>query len=263
AGANVQAETGMEVLINPNINWGDSEKAQSQEYTILGLPTNGTFAEYVCVAADRVHPKPAHLTFEQAAALPLAGLTAYRALFTRAQLQPAEKVLITGAGGGVALFAIQFAIAAGAEVYVTSGSDEKIARAKEMGARGGINYRQDDWFKQLKKEAGLFDVIIDSAGGDQFAHLVDLAAPGGRIAFYGGTLGKINNLIPGRIFWKQLSILGSTMGSDADFKNMLAFVAKHKLVPEVDSVFPLSETEQAFRKMDAGKQFGKIVIKIS
>ena len=251
---------GQPVIINPNKNWGDSEKHQGPNFHILGMPGDGTLAEQIAVGEDRLVEMPAHLTFEQAAALPLAGLTAWRALMTRCALQAGEKVLISGVGGGVALFACQFAIAAGAEVYVTSSSPEKIARAVEMGAVGGANYTEDNWFKPFGKETGGFDVIIDSAAGDGFKNLVRLTKPGARIAFYGGTRGNINGLNPAQIFFRQLTIMGSTMGSDKEFGDMVTFVNEHQIVPVVDSVFKLSEGADAIARMNAGMQFGKIVL---
>ena len=144
---------GKETIIHPGSGWGNNPRAQSPEFTILGLPKDGTLAESVSVPASNIYPKPAHLDWPQAAALPLAGVTAYRALFSRAQLQSGEKVLITGIGGGVALFALQFAVARGAKVWVTSSSSEKIARAERLGAAGGANYRDSDWAKQLESKA--------------------------------------------------------------------------------------------------------------
>lgn len=252
--------TGQTVILNPNVGWGDNERHQLRSYSILGLPKDGTLAEYVVVGADRVRAKPGHLLIEQAAALPLAGMTAYRALFGRAGLQPHEKVLINGVGGGVALFAMQFAVAAGAQVYVTSGSEEKIARAVAMGAKAGANYREEGWHKAFAKAHGEMDVIIDSAGGNGFAALVDILAFGGRIAFYGGGQGNINNLNPQKLFWKQGSILGSTMGSDREFAAMVDFVEKHGIVPVVDSVYALEDGKSAFAHMANGAQFGKIVV---
>lgn len=252
---------GDEVIINPSFNWGDSEKVQSKKYNILGLPANGTMSEFICIGEENIYSKPAHLSFEQAAALPLAGLTAYRVLISRAQLKPGEKVLITGIGGGVALFVMQFALALGAEVYVTSGSDDKLQHAMTLGAKGGANYRQDDWQRQLQASAGGFDVIIDSAGGDGFNKLIDLANPGGRIAFYGGTKGNFNNVSPQKIFWKQLSILGSTMGSDKDFAEMITLINDKKIIPVIDTVYPFNQANEAMQRMDKGEQFGKIVIK--
>ncbi|MEL6865933.1 MAG: zinc-binding dehydrogenase [Bacteroidota bacterium] len=251
-----------EVVINPSLNWGDNPRYQARDYRILGLPDKGTFADYVQVGEDKLVDKPAHLTFEQAAALPLAGLTAYRALMSRAQVKAGEKVLISGVGGGVALFACQFAIAAGAEVYVSSSSQEKIDRAIEMGAKGGIKYTESDWQKTLAKRSGGIDVIIDSAAGPGFGGFLKCCNFGARIALYGGTRGLIGELNSRVLFWKQISILGTTMGSDAEFVDMVAFVNAHKIVPVVDSVYPIAEGAAAFERMDKGLQFGKIVLSL-
>lgn len=253
---------GREVLINPNIKWGENPEYQSDEYHILGLPKNGTFAEYVAVEAEKIMDKPKHLSWEQAAALPLAGMTAYRALFTKGGLRPEQHVLITGVGGGVAQFALQFAVAAGAKVFVTSGSEEKIAKAMELGAAGAANYREAGWDKKLAKEATGFDIIIDSAGGESFPPLLKLCYPGARIVIYGGTMGKISHVSPQIIFWKQLSILGSTMATDEEFIAMVNFVDKHKIAPAVDSIFPLAEGNKALEKIAKSEQFGKVVLKI-
>ena len=254
---------GQSVLINPGQNWGDNPRAQGKDFTILGLPHDGTFAESVCVPARSVHPLPAHLSFTQAAALPLGGLTAYRAVFTRAQLQPGERVLISGVGGGVALLALQMAVAAGAEVWVTSGSEEKIARAVALGAKGGADYHAANWPANVtKRVGGGFDVIVDSAAGEGFNHLVDAAAPGGRIVFYGATQGDIPDLAARKVFWKQLSILGSTMGTEQDFAALLKLISEKKLVPHLDEVLPWHAGEAALRRMDDGAQFGKIVLQI-
>ncbi len=253
---------GKEVIINPNHNWGENENFQASDYHILGLPTNGTFAEKVMVGKDKIRDKPPHLSMEEAAALPLGGMTAFRALFTKCNAKKGDRVLISGVGGGVALFAFQFAVAAGCEVWVTSGKDSKIEKAVEMGAAGGLNYKEADW-KAFGKKTGGFDVIIDSAGGDGFANLVKLANPGARICFYGGTRGNISKLNPQLIFWKQISIFGSTMGSDSEFNKMVDFVAAHKIVPVVDSVYSLEDGNEALERMDAGLQFGKIVLKIN
>jgi len=251
-----------EVIINPNNNWGNNSNFQSKEYHILGLPKQGTLAEFVAVNPDRLIDKPSHLTWEQAAALPLAGMTAYRALFTKGQMRPDDKVLITGIGGGVALFAMQFAIASGAKVFVTSGSSEKIAKALEMGAAGGVNYRDDNWSQELAARAGGFDVILDSAGGESFIPLPKLCNPGGRIVIYGGTLGKIPEISPQIVFWRQLSILGSTMATDSEFKDMIHFVNKNKIIPVVDSIYDIKNGNAAFEKLAQSDQFGKIVINI-
>jgi zinc-binding alcohol dehydrogenase/oxidoreductase len=252
-----------QVIIQPGLHWGGDQGFQAKNYQILGLPEDGTFAEYVLVYEHQLFDIPAHLSFEQAAALPLAGLTAFRVLFSRCKIQKSEKILITGIGGGVAVACLQFALAMGLEVYVTSGSNSKIEQAITMGAAGGVNYHDADWFKQLEKMTGGFDVVIDSAGGEGFTHLVKLCNPGARIGVYGGTRGIITNLSPQLIFWRQISILGSTMGSPNDFEEMLSFVNQHKIVPVVDSVYPLGDGVFAFKRMAEAKQFGKIVLKIS
>lgn len=253
---------GKEVIINPSINWGDNPRVQAKDYVILGLPHHGTFAQYLKIESRLLMEKPAHLNYEEAAAIPLAGLTAFRVLFTRARARAGEKVLITGAGGGVALFAVQFALAAGCEVYVTSGSDEKISKAIALGAKAGINYKTEGWHKELQKLSGGFDAIIDSACGDNFARLVDIAKPAGRIAFYGATLGAFNSGVPAKIFWKQLDILGSTMGNDAEFAGMVSFISHHQLKPVVDSIWDLEKAQEAVEHMGRGSQFGKIVLMI-
>lgn len=254
---------GQAVLINPGHNWGTNPAAQAKEFSILGLPADGTFAEYVCVPAHTLRPMPAHLSFAQAAALPLGGVTAYRAVFTRARLQAGERVLISGVGGGVALLALQMAVAVGAEVWVTSGSEEKIAKAVALGAKGGIGYKTAKWPAALSQQAGGgFDVIVDSAAGPGFNDLLDAAAPGGRIVFYGATHGDIPQLAARKIFWKQLSVLGSTMGSEQDFADMVALFERHRIVPVIDQEFALTEGEAALRHMDDGAQFGKIVLRI-
>jgi NADPH:quinone reductase-like Zn-dependent oxidoreductase len=251
---------GQSVIVQPGLNWGDNPRHQSKAYNIMGMPRNGSLAQYLTIPQTQIHRRPAHLSAEEAAALPLAGLTAYRALITRAQAQTGDKVLISGIGGGVALFAFQFALALGLEVYVTSGSEAKIEKALALGARGGFNYRQDDWHKQALKATGGIDVIIDSAGGEGFAKFLDLANFGARIAFYGGTKGNFQ-VNPQKMFWKQISLYGSTMGSDAEFAQMLQLVESAQIKPLVDSVWPLEKGNEAFQYLDQGQQFGKVVIK--
>jgi NADPH:quinone reductase-like Zn-dependent oxidoreductase len=250
------------VIINPALDWGHHERAQEPKFSILGLPRNGTLAEYVAVPATQLAPKPPHLSWEEAAALPLAGLTAYRALFSRAQLQAHEKVLITGIGAGTALFALQFAVAAGAVPFVTSSSPEKLERARSLGARHGTLYTNHGWAKDFADQYGSFDVIIDSAGGPGFADLVDLAAVGGRIAFFGATRGNPHDLPLRKLFWKQISLLGTTMGSPADFKAMTDFVTAKAIHPIISEVVPLDRAAAAFEVMERGGQFGKIVLSI-
>ena len=251
---------GRRVIINPGQYWGQDEKVQSKDFKILGLPDHGTMADYVYTDEQFIYDVPSHLSDIEASALPLGGLTAYRAMFVRGKAQKGEKILISGIGGGVALFALQFAKAAGMEIYVTSSSDEKIEKAKSLGAKGGVNYNSEDWAKQLIDISGGIDLIIDSAAGEGFKNYLKIINPGGRIVIYGGTRGKIKELIPQIVFWKQLSILGSTMGSDKDFREMLKFVEEHKIHPVIDSVYKIEDQKDAFKKMESGEQFGKIVL---
>jgi zinc-binding alcohol dehydrogenase/oxidoreductase len=251
-----------EVLINPNIGWGDNPNCQSKSYQILGMPTYGTMAEKIVVGADRIIDKPAHLSWEEAAAVPLAGLTAYRALFTKGNIKPEDTVLINGVGGGVATFALQFAVAVGAKVFVTSGSDHKIEKAKALGASGGVSYKKEDWWKEMMAQSGPIDLVIDSAGGPGFNNLIRLCNNAARIVIYGGTLGSIPKLSPQRIFWKQISILGTSMGNDQEFADMVQFVDVHKIKPMVDTVYAMEDAGKAMEKMKNSTQFGKLIVKI-
>ena len=255
-------ENGLEVIINPSLDWGDDPRAQGKDFRILGLPDAGTFAQYIKVPSVNIHKKPAHLTFEQAAALPLAGLTAYRALFSRCQPRADDKILLSGIGGGVALFALQFAVAAGYDVWVTSSSEAKIEKAVGLGAKGGFNYGQEGWSKRAVAEMGGFDVIIDGAVGNGFAELVKACRPAARVCIYGGTGGQLSGVSPQVIFYKQLNVMGSTMGSPNEFSDMIDFVNQHRIVPIVDSVYALRDGNAAIKKMEEGGQFGKIVLTI-
>lgn len=257
-----QPWVGQEVVINPNIEWGPDLEVQSGKYTILGMPIDGTFAEYVVVPIDRLHHKPFHLDFLQAAALPLGGLTAFRALFRRGELRGGQNVLISGFGGGVAQFAFLFAQAAGANVYVSSGSDEKIDKALKLGARGAYNYKKDVNYSDLWKTKGGFDLVIDSAGGDQINNFIKMLKPRGKIVFYGATNGLPAKLDMYRMFWNQLSLLGTTMGSDHEFSEMLTFVSKHQLRPLIDSIRPFSKIVESFPDITKSNKVGKIVFQV-
>lgn len=257
-----QPWVGQEVVINPNIEWGPDPEAQSLKYTILGMPVNGTFAEYTLVSVDRLHRKPVHLDFLQAASLPLGGLTAFRSLFRKGELKGGQNILISGFGGGVAQFAFLFARAAGANVYVTSGSDDKIEKAIKLGAKGAYNYKREASYPDLWKTKGGFDLIIDSAGGDQLNNFIKILRPKGKIVFYGATNGLPVKLDLYRMFWNQLSLLGSTMGNDHEFSEMLAFVGKHQVRPLVDSIRPFSKIAESFPDITRPNKVGKIVFQV-
>lgn len=252
---------GRAVVIDPTVGWGESERVWGADATILGMPREGTFAQAVCVPERNIHSKPAHLSDEQAAALPLAGVTAFRATFTRGELRAGETLLVTGIGGGVATFVLLFAKAAGARVIVTSTSDAKLERARKLGADVAINVRSDsDWHKAVRK-AGPIDLAVDSVGGETFARVLTLVRPGGRVVTFGGTSGDAKvKMFP--IFWNQIDVRGSSMGSPRDFAQMLALVERHRIVPVIDHVFELSEIAAAMQRLNQAEQFGKIVLRV-
>lgn len=263
-GSNVSGfKEGDEVIVNPGINWGNDENFQSKDFKILGMPDNGTFAEFVKVHSSYVYKKPLHLDHAQSSALPLAGVTAYRAAFVKACISSEDNILITGAGGGVPSFALKFALSTGANVYVTSGSEEKIERSIALGAKAGTNYNDTDWDKKISELSdNKINVIIDGAGGESLSKFMDICSYGARIVCFGATFGSVPEFNVHRLYWKQLKISGTTMGSDKDFKDMLKYTEEKKLAPAIDTVFAFDKIHEAFLRMDEGKHFGKIVIEI-
>ena len=250
------------VIINPNINWGSDDFVQNKNYHILGMPTYGTLAEFVKVNVNRLIEKPNHLSDEEAAAIPLAGLTAWNATMNKGALAPEKKILVSGVGGGVAQFAFLFANAINSSVYVSSSKNDVIEKCISIGAKGGINYTIENSLKNKAKEIGGFDIIIDSAGGNQINDLLTCLKPNGKLVFYGAPLGSPSKLNVALMFWNHLSLMGSTMGSDRDFINMVAFVNQHKIKPIIDQTFTLDNSIAAFDRMKMGNQFGKIIIQI-
>jgi zinc-binding alcohol dehydrogenase/oxidoreductase len=253
---------GKEVIINPNVEWGENPEVQSSTYSVLGMPVNGTLAEYIKIPTHRLHEKPAHLSNEEAAALPLAGLTAFRATIKKGLASKGKKVLITGAGGGVSQFAIAFALASGAETYVTSGVEEKIERVKKLGVKEGFNYKNEKWFKETSSIGG-FDTIIDSAGGNQLNNYLKIIKPAGRIVMYGSTTGHPEKLDVFRLFWSQAQIMGSTMGNDEEFVEMLEWVTNYQIKPTIDKVFEFDEYLAALDRFKSPDSFGKIILRVS
>ncbi len=258
------ARPGDSVIINPSLAWGSDPTVAGPRWRILGLPDNGTFAELVVVPAENVLPRPAGLSDEEAASLPLAGLTAYRAVMTRGRVRPGETVLVLGIGGGVATLAFLIAKHAGARVLVTSGSDAKLERARALGADAGFNYKTADWVKAVKEATGGAgaDLVVDGTGGAPFDQALDAVRAGGRVVTYGATLGNTPQLTVRRVFWKQLNVLGTTMGSPEDFRGMLTLFGGGGLRPVVDRVVPLAEAGGALAHMERAEQFGKIVLRI-
>ncbi|GAC1521231.1 MAG: zinc-binding dehydrogenase [Vulcanimicrobiaceae bacterium] len=262
-GADVSGHAvGAPVVINPELGWKPGESFANPS-VILGMPSDGTFAQYVVVPAANVHAKPAALSMDEAAAIPLAGLTAYRALFTRGRIAKDDVVLIPGVGSGVQTFVLLYAKHVGARTVVTSGSDEKLARAKALGADETINYKTDrDWHKTARKATGGGPTLtVDSTGGETFSKCLDIARPGGRVVVYGGTQGDAT-IKPFSIFWKHLDVLGTSMGSPEDFASMLALF-EGGLRPAIDRTFPMADVVTAANRVLAGDQFGKVVLAIA
>jgi NADPH:quinone reductase-like Zn-dependent oxidoreductase len=262
-GAGVRRDTGEEVVIFPSLRWGDREEAPGPGFEILGGPTNGTYAELVKVPAANVYPKPARLSWTEAAAFPLAALTAYRALFSRARLHDGETVLVLGAGSGVSTFAVSLACQAGARILVTSSSSEKLARAKELGAHDGVDYTAGDWVSEVRRLTGDrgVDVVVDSVGSTWPESLRCLRA-GGRVVAFGATAGAKAEIDVRPFYAGQLSLLGTTMGSPSDFAALLRAIAAGRWAPVIDSVRPLAEAAAAHERLEAATHFGKLVLEI-
>jgi zinc-binding alcohol dehydrogenase/oxidoreductase len=255
-GAGVIAGTDERVVINPGI-------MTSGRMQIIGETMDGTHAELIAVPRDYVHPIPADLTFEEAAAFPLVFETAYRMLVTRAHLQQGEWVLVWGIGGGVATAALAIAKALGAQVIVTSSSDEKLARAIELGADATVNHETGDVVASVKEVTdGGAHVVVDDVGAATWKRTLDAARPEGRVVVCGATTGPNPPAALHRVWWKQLSILGSTMGTPDDFQGVYDLIAAGKVRPVVDEVFPLAEARAAHERLEAGAQLGKIVLRM-
>jgi NADPH:quinone reductase-like Zn-dependent oxidoreductase len=252
-------EPGAPVVINPGIEVGDGR------IHVIGEHGDGTNAELIAVPATNVHPIPDGLSFEEAAAFPLVFETAYRMLVTRAGLQEGEWVLAWGIGGGVSTAALAIAKALGARVIVTSSSDAKLARARELGADATVNHATGDVKEAVKEATGGrgADVVIEHVGEATWQTSLAVAAPGGRIAVCGATSGPNPPAALHRIWWKQLSILGSTMGTGEDFAAVYELVATGRARPVVDEVVPLEQIRAAHERLEAGEQLGKIVLSVS
>lgn len=249
---------GDEVVVYPARGWGEREDAPSPDFEILGVPAQGTYAERIVVDAEMVRPRPDGWSWIETAALPVAGLTAWRALVTQGGVGSGSSVLVPGAGGGAAVFAIQIASALGARVVVTSGSQQKIAHAVELGATAGVDYRDPGWPEAVAP----VDVIVDSVGGAVWEGAFRALAPGGRLVTFGDTVGETAEVSIAELFFGQFRLQGTTLGSPREFDALLAHVAGVSWRPVIDSVFPLPEAAAAHERLDASDRFGKVVLVI-
>lgn len=249
---------GERVVLNPGIEAGGGA------IHVIGEHGDGTNAELIAVPATNVHPIPDGLGFEEAAAFPLVFETAYRMLVTRAGLREGEWVLAWGIGGGVSTAALAIAKALGARVLATSSSDAKLERARELGADATVNHATGDVKAAVKEATGGhgIDVVVEHVGEATWRTSLDVAAPGGRIAVCGATSGPNPPAALHRVWWKQLTILGSTMGTREDFAGAYELVASGRARPVIDEVLPLEEIRSAHERLEAGEQLGKIVLSI-
>jgi len=272
-GANVKnVNIGDEVILNPGLSCGSceycnrGEQSECISFGIVGMTRQGTFAEQVAVPARNVFPKPSHMNFDEAGTFVLSYLTAWRMLMTRARLKPGQTVLIHGIGGSVALCALRLAKLAGAQVTVTSSTDEKLDRAGQLGVDHTINYEAVDDVAQCVRDitsgTGV-DLVVDTVGAATWPIDFSAVRRGGKIVLCGVTSGPQAPTNLQMLYWNQLTILGSTMGSDEDFRQMLKAVTTAKLKPVMDSVAALEDVRDAMGKMETGKQFGKIVLRVS
>jgi NADPH:quinone reductase-like Zn-dependent oxidoreductase len=262
---------GDEVVVHPGLSCGAcescrrGEQSECVDFGLIGLHRPGVFAERAAVPAANVHPKPALLSFEEAACLGIAYLTAFRMLFTRAKLRPGETVLIHGIGGGVALAALQFVVAAGGTAIVTSGSDEKLARAKTLGAAHGVNYTTAGdvaaVVRELTRGRGV-DLCFNTVGAAGWAVDLRAARKGGRVVLCGVTTGAEAPTNLQALYWNQLSLLGSTLGSQDDLRAMLALLTATGLKPIIDSAHPFADAPKAMARLEAGEQFGEIALRM-
>jgi zinc-binding alcohol dehydrogenase/oxidoreductase len=256
-GAGVIAGTDERVVINPGIDHGNGS------ISVIGEHSDGTHAEFIAVPRSQVYPIPAGLTFEEAAAFPLVFETAYRMLVTRAHLQPDEWVLVWGIGSGVATAALAIAKALGAKVVVTSSSDEKLRRARELGADGTVNHASDDVVSAVKDlTGGGAHVVVEHVGEATWAKSLNAARPDGRIVVCGATSGPNPPANLHRIWWKQLNVYGSSMGTRSDFEAAYDLVSSGRARPVVDEVFKLENAAAAHERLERGDQLGKIILRI-
>ncbi|MHC8380551.1 zinc-binding dehydrogenase [Pseudomonas sp. LB3P14] len=253
---------GRSVVLYPGLRWGDDPRFPAPDFGLLGMPGPGTLAERICVPVESAVEKPDFLSFEAAAAIPLAALTAWRGLTTKGRLKAGEHVLITGVGGGVATFALKFGVAMGAKAFVTSGNDQTLGKALEMGATAGFNYHDPEWRKALGKQSGGIDVVFDGAPAGSFAPYSRSLRMGARVVVYGSTGGASFTVNAPELFLKNVSVIGTNVGELSEFREMLAFIELHRIEPVIDRVFGLDQAKEALQYLEQSHQFGKIVVTI-
>ena len=252
-----------EVIIYPGLEWGDYENAPTRQVRVLGMPDPGTIAEYIKVSVDNIVTKPAYLSWSEAAAIPVAGLTAWRALVRHGGINSESKVLITEIGGGVAQAGLSIANAFGAEIYITSSSPEKITQAISNGAKGGVNYKDEDWHLQLKELSGGIDIVLDSSPSPKLDDYFRFMNYGGRIVTYGSTGSPKTTISISKFFLRHIQFIGTAMGSPREFADLIDFMEKYNIKPAVDSEYTFDKAVDAIEALKKGNQVGKIVVNIT
>ena len=249
-----------EVIIYPAYDWGPREIAPNKSFRVLGMPDPGTIAEYICIPVENIVEKPSYLSWAEAAAIPVAGLTAWRALVRHGGITSDSKVLITGIGGGVAQAGLGLATAFGAEIYITSSSTDKITQAISLGAAGGVNYKEADWHRQLKDLSGGIDIVLDSSPLPKLDNYLRFMNYGGRIVTYGSTGAPQTTISISKFFLRHIQFIGTAMGSPQEFADLIAFMDRQQLRPVIHSEYNLETAVEAIEALKEGKQVGKIVI---
>lgn len=260
-GTGLDAEwLGREVIIYPGYDWGESEQAPNKSFRVMGMPDPGTLSEYISVPVSHLITKPAYLSWAEAAAVPVAGLTAWRALVRHGGIRQGSKVLITGIGGGVAQAGLGLCKAFGAEIYVTSSSPDKIAKAIMLGATGGVNYKDSEWHLKLKDLSGGIDIVLDSSPVPVLDNYFKFMNYGGRIVAYGSTGSPKTTISISKFFLRHIQFIGTAMGSPREFMAMIAFMEQHRIRPQINAEYTLDTAIEALDALRTGNQIGKIVL---
>jgi zinc-binding alcohol dehydrogenase/oxidoreductase len=248
---------GDEVVINPSLDWGDRDDAPGPDFRILGVPDQGTYAERIVIAAHQVRPRPAGWSWDECAAFPLGGLTAWRAL-RLAGAGPGRRILVTGAAGGVGTFLVQIGAALGATIVATTGTAAKIARVRDLGAAEAVDYHDPDWPRRI----GPVHAAIDSAGGSGLDTVIGTLARGGVLVSFGDTAREAATVDLAEVFLEWRAIQGTTMGSPREFDALLEHIATARWRPVIDSTFPLADAADAHRRLVNPERTGKVVLAI-
>lgn len=251
---------GKSVVCYPGVGWGDDPQAPSRAFRLFGMPEQGFIADYICVPAENLVEKPEYLSWEEAAAIPVASLTAWRGLVRHGRVHPDDNVLITGVGGGVAQAVMAFGQAFGANIYVTSGTSEKIDRAVANGAVAGFNYKDESWPKALATASGGIDIVLDSSPTANFDDYLPFLKWGARVVVFGAHSVRHTSLHISRFFLRHLSLIGTALGTIEEFQEMIAFMSEHRVRPELDRTFAFEQAIEAFKYLKSGQHVGKIIV---